>query len=348
MDWRRALYAAPLAAILIGVVAGIAVVERDLQKQVTRAPLAASDGGTVVLAQAAGGLGVVVPSPPGQGAPLDPLTAEELALRAIAAQQGQSRAPLVDSLASDPNALLDVMRMVRQDPSLRAEALDRIRRSGLGGALTDEALASALDSLTSDPDRLRGILGQIGNSPQLLQGMLGQMGMPDVSEGQVRLLMQRLGQDPNLLARLAAGDAGVVDGLADELAGLSSGGQPDMGLPLGGLRGGSSAFQPGLPGPMGGLGGLGDLGAVLGQSVSGTEMLGTGASLSLLSDMLAGFGGADTAQLQNALRAGDISALLGLFNQLYGPTGSLSSDPDLGGGTIGSYTDLLDALMGME
>lgn len=339
MDWRKALLVAPIAAVLIGTVAGITVVERDL-----RVAAMPPTPDAALHAQAAGGLGMVLPPA------ADP---DELALQAIAAGRGQSQAPLVESLVRDPNALLDVMRMVRQDPTLRAEALDRVRRSGLGGGLaggmTDEVLTRALDSLLSNPDRLRGVLGQIGGSPELLQGMLGQMGMPDVSSDQIQFLLRRLGQEPDLLARLAAGDAGAVEGLSDELAGLMAGGELDVQSLLNSLGQGQPLPPTGTTDPLLGLGALGAAGTgALSEPLLGTEMLGTGASLSLLSDMLAGFGGADTAQLQNALRAGDISGILSLFRSLYGPTGSLSGNPDLGGGVIGSYTDLLDALMGLE
>jgi hypothetical protein len=267
-------------------------------------------------------------------------------------------------LGDNPDVLLNVMRMVRNNPQLRAEALNRMRSSGMGGAaaggMTDEMLAGTLDSLLADPGRLEAILGEIGSTPGLLQGMLGQMGMEGVSQQEIDFLLQRVGNDPDLLAGLAAGDPSAVNGLSDDLAGHMAGGQPDLSgalAPLaqgGGARAGYGAsYAPTQVAP--GYGGYGSYGGYAGYGggmggapMMGSDMLGTGASLSLLADMLGTFGGGDTSELQGALRAGDLNALYGMVNELYGPNGALSNDPALGGGPINSYTDLLDALMDME
>ena len=81
MDWRKALLVAPIAAVLIGTVAGITVVERDL-----RVAAMPPTPDAALHAQAAGGLGMVLPPA------ADP---DELALQAIAAGRGQSQACLL-------------------------------------------------------------------------------------------------------------------------------------------------------------------------------------------------------------------------------------------------------------
>lgn len=311
MDWRRALWMAPVAAVLLGAAVGVVAVSRDLSlSSGTPCAMWAADA-SVTAAQAMGGLGVVLPPAYGTSVTV-PASAD------APPSQGQGPPPPLRELQQDPSALLGVMQMVREDPNLMAEALDRVRRSGMGGDMTDDTLRQVLDSLLADPERLQGILGEIGGSPGLLQGMLSQMGMHDLSEEQLRVLMGRLGQNPDLLGALARGDPATIDALAEQLAAPTAGGQLD---------------------------GLGEAG---GLPILGTELLGTGASLSLLADMLAGFGGADTTELEQVLRAGDLTGLFELFGRFYGPTGALSADPSLGGGTISSYTDLLDALLGME
>lgn len=319
---------APVAAVLLGASVGVVAVSRDLSlSSGTPCAMWAADA-SVTAAQAMGGLGVVLPPAYGTSVTV-PASADP------PPSQGQGPPPPLRELQQDPSALLGVMQMVREDPNLMAEALDRVRRSGMGGDMTDDTLRQVLDSLLADPERLQGILGEIGGSPGLLQGMLSQMGMHDLSEEQLRVLMGRLGQNPDLLGALARGDPAAIDALAEQLAAPTARGQLD----LGGIQDGVGH------GDVGQLDGLGEAG---GLPTLGTELLGTGASLSLLADMLAGFGGADTTELEQVLRAGDLTGLFELFGRFYGPTGALSADPSLGGGTISSYTDLLDALLGME
>jgi hypothetical protein len=295
----------------------------------------------------------------------------------------------MQGLQNNPGLLGSVMDMVRSDPALRNQALERMRQSGglvgvSGAAISEEALNSALSSLASDPQRLQSILNFIGQNPQLMQGMLGQMGLPNVSAEEINAAFGQLGQDPALLGRLARGDQAAIDQLADKIAGeqgatqgggsglsgmrpeelaalyqrmQQGGGTPPDGLPANGIPGlGGMAGGMGMGAP-GGLGGPAPGGATppgwampQGGSSSqmlGTDLLGTGASLSVLADMLGVFGGGpQMSHLQSSLRQGDLQALFAMVHEIYGPNGTLARDPSLGlPHGADSYTDLLNQLM---
>ncbi len=335
------------------------------------AALAPSAGAsTVGHAQIAGGLGSVLPSegpaalepsapsPPsaaGAGmAPADP------ARFALAQQRGQQASPLVQGLESNPDLLMQLMRSIRDDPAMRQEALQRMRSSGglvgVGaGAVSDEALQGTLDGLLSDPDRLKGILGVLGANPQLLGGMLGGMGLEGVTPGEINQVLGQLGGDPAALQGLLRGDTATAERLAAPMTGIGAasagaGGGQTAPMDLDSLtRMLQQAQSPGAApqGPTAGLGALGGLAGLGGGGVDpamASQLLGTGASLSLLADMLGVFGGSgpEMAHLQASLRSGDVQSLLSMVQGIYGPDGSLSREM---GTNVNSYTDLLNALM---
>lgn len=325
-------------------------------------------------AQMGGGLGAVLPSEPASpptvaGAGLyvppsgsaGPASTSDPARYALAQQRGQQASPLVDGLQSNPDVLLNLMRSVRDDPTLRQQALERMRSSGglvgVGAnAVSDRALQGTLDTLLADPQRLQGILGMLSSNPQLLGGMLGSMGLQGVTPDEVNQVLGQLQSDPTALQGLARGDQATVDRLVPMTGvGAAGGGSPgrlpsvssDSGpVDLSGLMQMASAAQLAQQGGGQGAAMLGGLGAAGGQIDPGlaSQLLGTGASLSMLADMLGIFGGAgpQMTELQSSLRAGDVQALLGMVQQIYGQNGSLSQEL---GVDVNSYTDLLNTLL---
>jgi hypothetical protein len=319
---------------------------------------------TLTHAQVAGGLGLVLP-PAGtataEAPPVLPVTPVDPKVYALMQERAGQAQPLVQGLQSNPNALLGLMRSLRDDPTLRQQALDRMRSTGgaLGvgsSALTDQALQSTLDTLLADPQRLQGILGVLSSNPQLLGGMLGTMGLPNVTNDEINQVLGQLGNNPAALQGLIQGDQRTVDQLAEGVAAGQSGGAApapggttDIGGMLQTLQASQNAQSAGGQGGLQGLQGLQGLlggGGGGGNNLDGafaSQLLGTGASLNLLADMLGIFGGgAQMTELQESLRSGDIGALLQMVQSFYGPNGSLSQEL---GVDVNSYTDLLDTLM---
>jgi len=385
MKQRLIICLLPVAAICIGVVIG-AVLGPAI-------PGDSGPGDGLDRAQA-GGLGVILPPPDGTGPPAAPAavagpssapigryhqsirSSRQAAEEVIYQKRAQQAAPFVEGLQQNPDLLLRMMDLVRNDPELRRQAVERMRQSGgLAGAagqvMNEEMLGAILNGLMADPQRLQGILGAVSQNPQLLQGMLASMGMGNITQGEMDAVMGQLNQNPDMLAPLAHGDQSAVEQLANGVAGaqggqggLATGG--DIGNALAALAQMQQAGQMGQGVPGGMISGMGDLGgtnapmggadlqSLLGSMGAGgpqfgSDFLGAGASLSVLADMLGVFGGgAQTGELQDALRSGDIQGLLGMVNEIYGPNGTLSKDPALAGKTINSYTDLLNALLDMD
>jgi len=386
MKQRLIMCLLPLLAIGIGIVIG-AVLGPAV-------PCDTGQSSDLTRAQA-GGLGVILPPSDGadaaaSAAPRPPSTSvgryhesirspRQAAEEVIYQKRAQQAAPFVEGLQQNPDLLLRMMDLVRNDPQLRREAIDRLRQSGgLAGAagqvINEDMLGAILNGLMADPQRLQGILGVVSQNPQLLQGMLASMGMGNITQAEMDAVMSQLNQNPDMLAPLARGDQGAIEQLANGAAGAQGApGGPAMGGDIGSAlaaltqMGQASQMGEEMPGGMmpgmGGPGGmnmpmdgaglqslLGSMGGGGGAGPQfGSDLLGAGASLSVLADMLGVFGGgAQTGELQETLRRGDIQGLLDMVHEIYGPNGSLSRDPALGGRTVNSYSDLLNALLDMN
>lgn len=285
----------------------------------------------IVHAQVGGGLGLIVP--PDRVTPTVAAPAQ-----GVLAQVGAQAQPLVQGLGEDPGMLVQLLGQVRDDPALRQQALERMRRSGglvgVGAnAVSDQAFDATLESLLSDPQRLQGILGVLESNPGLLGGMLGGAGLQGVTPEEINSVLGQVRSDPAALRGLMSGDPATQERLANTLAGSQ-----------GGIPAGLGATDPaGLSSMLGQLQGVG----VPQSTAFASQLLGTGASLGMLADMLGVFGGsgAEMTELQELLRGGDIQSVLRMAQGIYGPEGSLSREL---GVDVNSYADLLNVLLSNE
>ncbi len=234
------LWFMPAVSLLVGLGAGV-LIGPVLPGSV--------DSTGVARAQAAGGMGIVV-APEARGAQPEPLTVaagtaspaapveatpelRQQATYVLMQHRAQQAAPLVGGLQSNPDVLLRLMSMVRDDPSLRREALERMQTGGgmmgvASGAITEEMLDGALRVFLANPERLQGVLGAISANPQLMQNMLGGMGLEGVTSSEINTVMGALQQNPNMLGGLVQGDPRTIDYLADRVVGVGQSGAQGM------------------------------------------------------------------------------------------------------------------------
>lgn len=187
---------------------------------------------------------------------------------------------------------------------------------------------TALGGVLADTAKLRAILDVIAEHPELVQAQASRMGLPALNDQDLAVLLAQLRENPEVLGQFASGAYGSPEALAQ---GLGLGEQSAMGSPsLGALSA--------LLGQQGG--------EALGPGSTSLDLLGAGATLSMLADMLVAFGGgAEMERLQALLREGDLAGLLAMVQEAYGPNGTLAQDPLFEGRTVNSYTDLLNALL---